>query len=256
MDRTLTCAKALANVIRVKCMMKLKSRVPYKVFRLISHQLRHPWIRQKGRILCPFYFEMKILLAFRTGQGHPTGPRSEWSEDPCCGGWGRCRYQEETPHWRGEGWARRSESWLGQRQLVSSLQHQMDTCDLCSGGPATTKAGFMLNATRCWEETWFRLLHVHQFHCNFILCSKFVFNRSLWGYWTFHSADLMLTVRPLLVRVLFIRRKKLMSLGISFIGFLFKPENHTSETEEYFIVIIQDRTRKCWGQMEGQSEML
>lgn len=55
-----------------------------------------------------------------------------------------------------------------------------------------------------------------------------VFNKSLWGYWTFHSADLMLTVRPLLVRVLFIRRKKLMSLGISFISFFFKPENNRS----------------------------
>lgn len=35
---------------------------------------------------------------------------------------------------------------------------------------------------------------------------------------TFHSADLMLTVRPLLVNVLFIRRKKLTSSG-SFISF-------------------------------------
>lgn len=29
---------------------------------------------------------------------------------------------------------------------------------------------------------------------------------------TFHSADLMVTVRPLLVKVLFIRRKKFLSL--------------------------------------------
>lgn len=46
---------------------------------------------------------------------------------------------------------------------------------------------------------------------------------------TFHSADLMLTVRPLLVRVLFIRRKKLRSLGSSFISFLFKPVNDMTE---------------------------
>lgn len=70
---------------------------------------------------------------------------------------------------------------------------------------------------------------MHQLHYNFTLCSKFVFTKSLEGYRTFHSADLMLTVRPLLVRVLFIRRKKLRSLGSSFICFLFKPGNDTRE---------------------------
>lgn len=41
---------------------------------------------------------------------------------------------------------------------------------------------------------------------------------------TFQVADLMLTVRPLLVRVLFIRRKKFLSLGCSAISFLLRPE--------------------------------
>lgn len=70
---------------------------------------------------------------------------------------------------------------------------------------------------------------MHQLHCKFMLHSRFVCNKSLEGYWTFHSADLMLTVRPLLVRVLFIRRKKLRSLGSSFISFLFKPVNKMTQ---------------------------
>lgn len=48
-----------------------------------------------------------------------------------------------------------------------------------------------------------------------------VFNRQ---YSTFHKADLMLTVRPLLVRVLFIRRKKFLSFGRSVASFLLEPE--------------------------------
>lgn len=70
---------------------------------------------------------------------------------------------------------------------------------------------------------------MHQVHYTFTLSSEFVFNTRLERYRTFHSADLMLTVRPLLVRVLFIRRKKLRSLGSSFISFLFKPVNNTTE---------------------------
>lgn len=176
-----------------------------------------------------------------TRKGHPTGPRSEWSGSPCCGGWGRCRCQGETPHWRGEGWAHTAESWPAQ-QRGSSLPHQTDTCDLCSGGPATKKVEFVFNPTGCWQEKWFSLLQMHPFHSISILCSQFVFIKGLWGYWTFHSADLMLTVRPLLVRVLFIRRKKLISTGASFISFLFKPENPHIRSR---ITLYCHCTRRC-----------
>ncbi|TNN77802.1 hypothetical protein EYF80_012100 [Liparis tanakae] len=53
-------------------------------------------------------------------------------------------------------------------------------------------------------------------------------NSTLDGSRTFQVADLMLTVRPLLVRVLFIRRKKFLSLGPSASGFLRLPESSTT----------------------------
>ena len=46
---------------------------------------------------------------------------------------------------------------------------------------------------------------------------------------TFQAADLMLTVRPLLVRVLFIRRKKFLSLGCSVCSFLLRPERNQTK---------------------------
>lgn len=45
---------------------------------------------------------------------------------------------------------------------------------------------------------------------------------------TFQVADLMLTVRPLVVSVLFIRIKKFLSLVCSVSAFLLRPESNTT----------------------------
>lgn len=59
-----------------------------------------------------------------------------------------------------------------------------------------------------------------------------VFIRRSLLIFTFQAADLMLTVRPLLVRVLFIRRKKFLSLDCSACSFLLRPErNRTKLTQ-------------------------
>lgn len=55
-----------------------------------------------------------------------------------------------------------------------------------------------------------------------------VLNEQLCVIQTFQVADLMLTVRPLVVSVLFIRIKKFLSLVCSVRAFLLRPESNTT----------------------------
>lgn len=60
-----------------------------------------------------------------------------------------------------------------------------------------------------------------------------VFIRRSLLIFTFQAADLMLTVRPLLVRVLFIRRKKFLSLDCSACSFLLRPERNRTKLTQW-----------------------